>query len=83
MAKFQQKHQATGGSYANHDLSETQDNGQINEEANIRPAIENLMAKEVENPREVREQIVKFFRAYDECKEDQVLRMQAKLDQEK
>ena len=48
---------------------------EVREEVNIRPAIERLLEKDGVHPFDIRDNIVKFFRAYDECKEDQIMRM--------
>ena len=70
MAKFQNRqHEAT--SAQNRDLGMVE----VREEVNIRPAIERLLEKDGVQPFDIRDNIVKFFRAYDECKEDQIMRM--------
>ena len=47
---------------------------------NIKPAIIALAQKNLK-PESVKDQIVAFFRAFDEFKEEQVVRMQTQLDQ--
>lgn len=55
-------------------------NGQVTDGLNIKPAIIALTQKNLKSE-SVKDQIVAFFRAFDEFKEEQVVRMQTQLDQ--
>ena len=76
MAKYKKKLTTTS---ANNDLNITE---QTNSEPNIAPIVENLLCKNLSKDT-VKDQIVNFFRAFDEHKEDQINRMQTQLDQQK
>ena len=45
----------------------------------IAPMVENLLQKNLK-PKSVQDQLVDFFRAYDDFKEDQILKLQLKVD---
>lgn len=52
-------------------------------EPEISPMIQELCYANRKNPQVVEDRIVQFFRAYDEFKEDQIQRLQAKFENQK
>lgn len=52
-------------------------------EPEIAPMIQQLCFENIKNPQAVEDKIVQFFRAFDEFKEDQIQRLQAKCESQK
>ena len=54
----------------------------VDAEPEVAPMVEYLLSKNL-NPKTVNDQLVNFFRAYDDYKEEKILNLQMKVDRQK